>query len=243
MDKLPLFVLPMVLMPGEETELRVFEPRYKQMLDDCLLDNKNFGLVMSDSFEQINGWDKPRMFGCEAEILEHDTKGSNHFLKIIGRRKFEINDLIEPALPPFSDEMFDQSTIQMGIYPDMETLYDMIPEDSENDKLYISGNVTYLPKFKPINESIQDELNHIIQVVMKKIGIMLGIDEDTLDDWIAISPISSIISQDGESVNLLTGMLVNDLETRQTILSSTMVEEAVKEIVTHFSDIVNVQSS
>ena len=243
MDKLPLFVLPMVLMPGEETELRVFEPRYKQMLDDCLLDNKNFGLVMSDSFEQINGWDKPRMFGCEAEILEHDTKGSNHFLKIIGRRKFEINDLIEPALPPFSDEMFDQSTIQMGIYPDMETLYDMIPEESENDKLYISGNVTYLPKFEPINESIQDELNHIIQVVMKKIGIMLGIDEDTLDDWIAISPISSIISQDGESVNLLTGMLVNDLETRQTILSSTMVEEAVKEIVTHFSDIVNVQSS
>ncbi len=243
MDKLPLFVLPMVLMPGEETELRVFEPRYKQMLDDCLLDNKNFGLVMSDSFDQINGWDKPRMFGCEAEILEHDTKGSNHFLKIIGRRKFEINDLFEPALPPFSDEMFDQSTIQMGIYPDMETLYDMIPEESENDKLYISGNVTYLPKFEPINESIQDELNHIIQVVMKKIGIMLGIDEDTLDDWIAISPISSIISQDGESVNLLTGMLVNDLETRQTILSSTMVEEAVKEIVTHFSDIVNVQSS
>ena len=49
---------------------------------------------------------------------------------------------------------------------------------------------------------------------------MLGIDEDTLDDWIAISPISSIISNDGESVNLLTGMLVNDLETRQTILSS-----------------------
>lgn len=243
MDKLPLFVLPMVLMPGEETELRVFEPRYKQMLDDCLLDNKNFGLVMSDSFDQINGWDKPRMFGCEAEILEHDTKGSNHFLKIIGRRKFEINDLFEPALPPFSNEMFDQSTIQMGIYPDMETLYDMIPEESENDKLYISGNVTYLPKFEPINESIQDELNHIIQVVMKKIGIMLGIDEDTLDDWIAISPISSIISQDGESVNLLTGMLVNDLETRQTILSSTKVEEAVKEIVTHFSDIVNVQSS
>ena len=27
MDKLPLFVLPMVLMPGEETELRIFEPR------------------------------------------------------------------------------------------------------------------------------------------------------------------------------------------------------------------------
>ena len=140
-------------MPGEETELRVFEPRYKQMLDDCLLDNKNFGLVMSDSFEQINGWDKPRMFGCEAEILEHDTKGSNHFLKIVGRRKFEITNLFKPALPPFSDEMFDQSTVQMGIYPDMETLYDMIPEDSESTKLYISAEVEYLPKFEQIDQS------------------------------------------------------------------------------------------
>ncbi|MGB0265425.1 MAG: LON peptidase substrate-binding domain-containing protein [Candidatus Poseidoniaceae archaeon] len=243
MDKLPLFVLPMVLMPGEETELRVFEPRYKQMLDDCLLDNKNFGLVMSDSFEQINGWDKPRIFGCEAEILEHDTKGSNHFLKIIGRRKFEITHLFKPALPPFSDEMFDQSTIQMGIYPDMETLYDMIPEDSESTKLYISGEVEYLPRFEQIDQSTQDQLNQIIQVVMKKIGLMLGIDEDTLDDWIAISPISSIISNDGESVNLLTGMLVNDLETRQTILASINVEEAVEEIVNHFSDFINIQSS
>ena len=44
MDKLPLFVLPMVLLPGEIQELRVFEPRYRQMLDDCLLDGKNFGL-------------------------------------------------------------------------------------------------------------------------------------------------------------------------------------------------------
>ena len=131
----------------------------------------------------------------------------------------------------------------MGIYPDMETLYDMIPEDSESTKLYISAEVEYLPKFEQIDQSTQDQLNQIIQVVMKKIGLMLGIDEDTLDDWIAISPISSIISNDGESVNLLTGMLVNDLETRQTILASISVEEAVEEIVDHFSDFINIQSS
>ena len=32
-ETLPLFVLPMVLFPGELQELRVFEPRYRQMLD------------------------------------------------------------------------------------------------------------------------------------------------------------------------------------------------------------------
>ena len=58
MENLPLFVLPMVLLPGEIQELRVFEPRYKQMLDGCLLDGKNFGLVRSDflSEDQSLGW-------------------------------------------------------------------------------------------------------------------------------------------------------------------------------------------
>ena len=58
MENLPLFVLPMVLLPGEIQELRVFEPRYKQMLDDCLLDGNNFGLVRSDFLSQSQplGW-------------------------------------------------------------------------------------------------------------------------------------------------------------------------------------------
>ena len=33
----PLFVLPMGLFPLTQEPLRVFEPRYKQMLDDCVL--------------------------------------------------------------------------------------------------------------------------------------------------------------------------------------------------------------
>ena len=148
----------------------------------------------------------------KAEILEHDTKAVTIF-EDCRKKKIGITNLLKPALPPFSDEMFDQSTIQMGIYPDMETLYEMIPEDSESSKLYISGEVEYLPKFEQIDQPTQDQLNEIIDVVMKKIGLMLSIDEDTLDDWISISPISSIINNDGESVNLLTGMLVNDLET------------------------------
>lgn len=243
MDKLPLFVLPMVLMPGEETELRVFEPRYKQMLDDCLLDEKNFGLIMSHPFEQINGWDKPVEIGCEAEILEHETKGSNHFIRIVGRRKFRITSLIEPALPPFSDSMFDQSSIQMGIYPDMETLYDLIPEEYDHKKLYISSEVQYLEKFDKLSTEEQDSLNHVVKTVMEKIGGMLNIGSEELEDWISLSPVSQVVDEDGESVNLLTSMLVNDLGTRQEILSCLNATDAVEEIMKHFSDFLEAQSS
>ena len=79
-DNLPLFVLPMVLLPGEIQSLRIFEPRYRQMLDDCLLDDRPFGMVMTDPMAIHNGWNGPRMFGCEAEIISHETKGSNHFI-------------------------------------------------------------------------------------------------------------------------------------------------------------------
>ena len=243
MDKLPLFVLPMVLMPGEETELRVFEPRYKQMLDDCLLDEKNFGLIMSDSFEQLNGWDKPVEIGCEAEILEHETKGSNHFIRIVGKRKFRITSLIEPALPPFSDSMFDQSSIQMGIYPDMETLYDLIPEEYDHKKLYISSEVQYLEKFEKLSTEEQNSLNYIVKTVMEKIGAMLNIGSEELEDWISLSPVSQVVDEDGESVNLLTSMLVNDLGTRQEILSCLNASDAVEEIMKHFSDFLEAQSS
>ena len=64
-EPLPLFVLPMVLFPGELQELRVFEPRYRQMLDTCILDERPFGLVMNDPFEPTNGWDGPQGTGVK----------------------------------------------------------------------------------------------------------------------------------------------------------------------------------
>ena len=110
MERLPLFVLPMVLLPGEIQELRVFEPRYKQMLDDCLLDGKNFGLVRSDFLSQVNHWDGPMEYGCEAEILHHETKGSNHFIQIIGRRTIHnikcSRTRTAPVQPSFDDQIW-----------------------------------------------------------------------------------------------------------------------------------------
>ena len=59
-ETLPLFVLPMVLLPGEIQQLRIFEPRYRQMLDDCLLDGTSFGLVCDDNEETFKGWNGPK---------------------------------------------------------------------------------------------------------------------------------------------------------------------------------------
>ena len=36
--------------------LRVFEPRYKQMMDDCIMDSKPFGYISADPAKgELNG--------------------------------------------------------------------------------------------------------------------------------------------------------------------------------------------
>ena len=83
----------------ENQELRVFRTPLQADVDDCLLDGKNFGVVRSDFLSQVNHWDGPMEYEGEAEITHHETKGSNHFTQIIGRRRFTISNAHEPALP------------------------------------------------------------------------------------------------------------------------------------------------
>ena len=66
----PLFVLPMGIFPMCQEPLRVFEPRYKQMLDDCVLNNSQFGYIAADiNGEDENGWTLPAEYGVLTSCL------------------------------------------------------------------------------------------------------------------------------------------------------------------------------
>ena len=65
---IPLFPLG-ALMPGEQMPLRIFEPRYKQMLDDKVLGNGMFGILPENPDRGwIRGWLSPHLTCCIAEI-------------------------------------------------------------------------------------------------------------------------------------------------------------------------------
>ena len=227
METLPLFVLPMVLLPGEVQELRVFEPRYKQMLDDCLLDGKNFGLVQSDYLSEVNYWDGPMKYGCEAEILHHETKGSNHFLEIVGRRRFSISKVHEPALPPFSHPSMSKFMEREGIYPDLESLIEEIPEEVETSKLYISGDVEFIDGLETMSQNQQEELESIVRSILHRVGLILRVDDDAISSWISTSPIMELIDDSPDSIFAVSAMLLGDLELRQQILEANSTEEVL----------------
>jgi Lon protease-like protein len=81
----PLFPLGIVALPGEMVPLHIFEERYKTMMNECLRDEREFGIVwLSD--------DGLREVGCACEIdrvLERMDDGRMNLLAR-GTRPFRI---------------------------------------------------------------------------------------------------------------------------------------------------------
>jgi ATP-dependent Lon protease len=85
---IPLFPLDVVLLPGTELSLHVFEPRYKEMIGECLEQQKAFGIVRSHENSLAE-------MGCTAEITEVTKKYEDGRMDIetIGRQRFEIMEI------------------------------------------------------------------------------------------------------------------------------------------------------
>ena len=68
-DKIPIFSLPLVLLPGEKLPLHIFEEKYKKMIEYCLKNNKKFGIINSKNNDSL-------IIGCTASI-EQVVSGQN----------------------------------------------------------------------------------------------------------------------------------------------------------------------
>ena len=58
MEKIPLFPLGLVLLPGMPLQLHIFEERYKLMMSECLSGDKAFGIVQFDgkAIHSVGAW-------------------------------------------------------------------------------------------------------------------------------------------------------------------------------------------
>src|SRR5204863_219446 len=68
--ELPIFPLPIVLFPGAPQPLHIFEPRYRQLLQDCLAGDRRFGIayVAPDPAPDADPVPNPGDVGCVALI-------------------------------------------------------------------------------------------------------------------------------------------------------------------------------
>jgi Lon protease-like protein len=83
--RIPLFPLEMVLFPGRSLPLHIFEPRYREMTQDCLETKSPFGIVLTQS-EAI------AQTGCTAfivKVLKQYDDGRSDILTI-GQKVFRL---------------------------------------------------------------------------------------------------------------------------------------------------------
>lgn len=97
---LPIFPLPLVLLPNELLPLHIFEPRYQQMLKDVGQEKNIFGIAYFDPKEEFIEKPPTGTIGCAAEIREAQPMpdGRSNILTV-GIARFYLIDYVDAGDP------------------------------------------------------------------------------------------------------------------------------------------------
>jgi Lon protease-like protein len=130
---LPLFPLEIVLFPGAPLQLHIYEPRYKEMIGECLEKKRPFGMVRVKENALAS-------VGCSAIIVNVIKKYEDGRLDIAaeGRQRFEIERLnqersfLQGEITYFEDEPSQVSEGSKHALIELhEQLFSVLGQDTE----------------------------------------------------------------------------------------------------------------
>ena len=130
-DRISLFPLNVVLLPGAALPLHIFEPRYRAMVKDCLEEKRPFGVLLALE----NGVAR---VGCTAEIIEVVKRYNDGRMDIVtvGREPFRVveffdqNPLVEGNVDYLEDrEMRTSRAVQNQLIELYEACHTLLFND------------------------------------------------------------------------------------------------------------------
>jgi Lon protease-like protein len=103
-ERIPLFPLNVVLLPGGDLPLHIFEPRYRRMVHDCIETKSEFGMLLVAPKGLVR-------VGCTAEVLEVANRYPDGRMDIlaVGRAPFRIVELMNAK--EYEDGMLLEGTV------------------------------------------------------------------------------------------------------------------------------------
>jgi len=118
---LPIFPLPVVLFPGATQPLHVFEPRYRELLADCLAADQRFGItyVAPPEGPDVDPMPPLGAVGCIALITATDALPDGRSdIVTVGERRFNLLDWVArettyrvARVEEFDDEPADRAEV------------------------------------------------------------------------------------------------------------------------------------
>jgi Lon protease-like protein len=178
---LPLFPLEVVLLPGTPLPLHIFEPRYKEMIRECLANDEPFGVVraMEEGIADV---------GCTAEIITVTKEYPDGRLDLIaeGRKRFEVLELnkersflrAEVLLVPDEPGGAEQEETARAIQLHLEILslagavQDLSAADQNQLSFYLAGSLPLDLDFKQKLLGMRSEVQRIQEVSTYLEGIL-----------------------------------------------------------------------
>jgi len=222
----PIFPLDLVLFPRQELPLRIFEPRYKQLVDDCMLGDGQFGVCLVDQSNLIRGWNGPKSVGTIAKItkcedIEEDVMQLN--VQTMGRSKFRIKKIIPPSIE--LPENYDPYSIEGH-----QAISDLNEKSFNDEKMYIKAEVELIPE---IDDNISlNQWEHLVDLWKKKTvnqALPQIIDPYSLDQILT----QYYLTTDTPTIDYvysLSALGAQDPNDLQPILEANSMEELIQKV-------------
>ncbi len=223
---IPIFPLDLVLFPRQELPLRIFEPRYKQLVDDCMLGDGLFGVCLIDEKNSVSGWNSPKLVGTIAKITKCEDiqlDGLQLHIETIGRNSFKIKKIIPPSIP----QPVDYDPLSVEGHQEISEMHEKVGTE---EKMYIQAEVEMIPE---IDENISiDHWERLVELWKKKTvtqALPQVVEPHTLEHVLE----QYYLTTDTPTIDYiysLSALGANDPNDLQPILEATIMDDLILKV-------------
>jgi Lon protease-like protein len=172
-DEIGLFPLNLVLVPGEQAPLHIFEPRYRELIAECLDFGNDFGLLLEDD-------EGMREVGTRCKVIEVIDRFPDGRLNVVveaterfqllevtdGRtfRTAEIETLPDESDTPLEDEVEEVLAAYARVVAAAEAELDDLDLDADSVAYQIAARIDFGTEVKQGLLELRSERERVIKL-------------------------------------------------------------------------------
>ena len=142
--EIPLFPLDVVLFPGMVLPLHIFEPRYREMINRCVEEKKQFGVVLNGDGGETGDVVVPYTIGTAARIARVERLDDGRMdITAVGTQRFRILEL-DRSRSCLSAKVCQYPVVNGGTRLAMEMARRVVPQVLEYVELLSEASKTKL---------------------------------------------------------------------------------------------------
>jgi Lon protease-like protein len=172
-DEIGLFPLNLVLVPGEQAPLHIFEPRYRELIGECLDFGNDFGLVLEDD-------EGLREVGTRCNVVEVIDRFPDGRLNVVveaterfqllevtdGRafRTAEVETLPDEPDTPLEDEVEEVLAAYARVVAAAEAELDDLDLDADSVAYQIAARIDFGTEVKQGLLELRSERERVVKL-------------------------------------------------------------------------------